>query len=219
MKQRTPLILATSLILLLGAGKTFAAGNYLYIQSNNIDDNQNSVIAYERNKDGRLTAHPASPFMTRGTGFDNNTNGKLGPNDNDSPIVVSADNKWLYTVNGHSNSIAAFTIKEDGSLTHVEGSPFDSHGVQPVSLAISNNILLVANRNEDPQQLEALRGEANANYATFMINRDGSLKFRSKIDLDDGYKNTQVLVSSINPNIVFGNDFSNRKMRIGDTIL
>ncbi|NNC99001.1 MAG: beta-propeller fold lactonase family protein [Gammaproteobacteria bacterium] len=207
MKRNYPLTLALSVVFLLGAGNTFAGGKYLYIQSNNIGDGQNSVIGYERHKDGTLTPHPAGPFMTAGAGFDNNTNGKLGPNDNDSPIAVSPDKKWLFAANGHSNTIAVFDIQSDGSLKHVNGSPFDSQGVQPVSLAISNDVLVVANRNEDPHQLDALRGGAYANYASFKINQDGTLKFLSKIELTDGYKNTQVLVSSRNPQIVFGNDF------------
>ena len=161
MKRTQPLTFVLGLVFLLsGAANTFAGGKYLYIQSNNVAEGQNSVIAYERHKDGSLTPHPAGSFMTGGTGTNNSTNGKLGPNDNDTPIIVSADNKRLFAVNGHSNTIAVFDIQSDGSLRHVKGSPFDSHGVQPVSLAISRDILLVANRNEDPHQLDALRGEA-----------------------------------------------------------
>lgn len=208
MKRTQPLKLVLGLVFLLGgAANTFAGGKYLYIQSNNVAEGQNTVIAYERHKDGALTPHPAGPFMTGGTGINNSTNGKLGPNDNDTPIIASPDNKRLFAVNGHSNTIAVFDIQSDGSLKHIKGSPFDSHGVQPASLAISGDILLVANRNEDPHQLEALRGGAYSNYASFRINADGSLRFLSKIELKDGHKNTQVLVSSRNPRIAFGNDF------------
>jgi 6-phosphogluconolactonase (cycloisomerase 2 family) len=208
MKHSRKLTVALTLMFLFGGAESaLAAGKYLYIQSNDVADGKNAVIAYERQQDGTLSAHSAGPFMTGGTGVDNSTNGKLGPNDNDSPIVVSADNKRLFAVNGHSNSIAVFDIQADGSLKHVKGSPFSSHGVQPVSLAISNDVLLVANRNEDPHQLAALRGQSFSNYASFRINQDGSLTFLSKIELTDGHKNTQVLVSSRNPQIAFGNDF------------
>lgn len=67
--------------------------------------------------------------------------------------------------------------------------------------------MIVANRNEDPHQLPALRGGAYANYATFRINQDGSLSFISRIELTDGQKNTQVLVSSTDDRLIFGNDF------------
>lgn len=190
-----------------GVANAGAAGKYLYVQSNNVAEGKNSIIAYERHLDGLLTPHPSGPFLTRGTGVNNSTNGKLGPNDNDSPIVVSADKKRLFAVNGHSNTIAVFDIQSDGALEHVNGSPFDSMGVNPVSLAISGDVLIVANRNEDPHQLEALKGGANSNYASFEIADDGSLKFLSRTEMEDGHKSTQVLVSSRNSRIAFGNDF------------
>lgn len=195
------------LTLLLSVVDANAAGKYLYVMSNNVGEDQNSVIAYMRQSDGSLISHPAGPFMTRGTGVNNDTNGKLGPNDNDSPMAVSADKKYLFAVNGHSNTIAVFNIKKDGSLAHVPGSPFDSMGVNPVSVAVSGRNLLVANRNEDPAQLDALRGAANSSYVSFRINKNGSLKLVSVSELDDGHKSTQVLVSSRNSQIVFGNDF------------
>lgn len=179
----------------------------LYTLSNDIADGKNSVVAYTRLADGTLKPHPKSPFLTRGTGIDNYTNGKLGPNDNDTPLVVSKDGKRLFAVNGHTNTIAVFDVLSDGGLRHVEGSPFPSMGVGPVSLAVSGNILLVANRNEDPKQLDALRGAALSNYASFRIETSGKLSFVSRVEIPDGQKTTQVLVSQRNPKIVFGNDF------------
>lgn len=208
MKAIQSLTALTILFLFVGGvSNALAAGKFLYVQSNNVAEGKNSILAYIRNEDGTLTPHPSGPFMTRGTGVNNDTNGKLGPNDNDSPIVVSADNKRLFAVNGHSNTIAVFDIQSDGSLEHVKGSPFDSMGINPVSLAISENILLVANRNEDPHQLKALRGAANSSYVSFKIAGDGSLRFASKSELTDGQKSTQILVSSRNSRIAFGNDF------------
>lgn len=198
---------ALLLALLLGAASANAAGNYLYVMSNNVGADENSVIAYVRQSDGSLTLHPEGPFMTRGTGINNDTNGKLGPNDNDSPMAVTADKKQLIAVNGHSNTIAVFDIKKDGSLAHVPGSPFDSMGVNPVSVAVSGRTVLVANRNEDPAQLDALRGAANSSYVSFEMSNNGSLKLVSVSELNDGHKSTQVLVSSRNSQIVFGNDF------------
>ena len=192
----------------LGLGdRAFAQGRYLYVQSNNNQDGQNSIVAFTRAPDGTLSRHAESPFLSAGTGIDNSTNGKLGPNDNDTPIIIGPNKKRLFAVNGHSNTVAVFDIQTDGALLPVPGSPFDSNGVGPVSLAISDDVLLVANRNEDPGQLDALRGDANSNYASFRINPDGTLTFLSKIEMKDGQKNTQVLVSSRDSRIVFGNDF------------
>src|SRR5512147_718420 len=85
-------------------------GRFLYIQSNNTSEGQNSIIAYERLPDGKLKPLPGSPFRTGGTGMNNNTHGKLGPQDNDTPIVPSADGKRLFAVNIHSNTVAVFDI-------------------------------------------------------------------------------------------------------------
>ena len=87
------------------------------------------------------------------------------------------------------------------------GRRFDSMGINPVSLAISGDTLLVANRNEDPAQLHALRGAANSSYVSFRIRSHGWLEFVSATELTDGHKSTQVLVSSRNDRMRFGNDF------------
>lgn len=184
-----------------------AQDKYLYVLSNHVEDGQNSVVGYERQANGQLIPLNDSPFPTRGTGINNSTNGKLGPNDNDTPIIVSPDKRRLFAVNGHSNTIAVFDIQPDGSLEHAPGSPFNSMGIGPASLAISQGFLLVGNRNEDPHQLDELRGSATSNYASFRINDDGSLTFICHIELTDGQKNTQVWVSSVDSRLVFGNDF------------
>src|SRR5688572_16546598 len=101
-------------------------GRYLYIQANDVREGKNSVLGYHRNDDGTLSPLPGSPFYTGGTGMNNDTHGKLGPNDNDTPLVISQDGKYLFTVNTHSNTIAVFTLHDDGSLQHIKGSPFSS---------------------------------------------------------------------------------------------
>lgn len=214
-KNRLLLGAAVQSTLILLAGLTFAAatspaeaaGQFLYVESNDHRDGMNAIYGYTRNEDGSLTPLPQGPFPTRGAGIDNNTNGKLGPNDNDTPIIASDDGSRLFAVNGHSNTIAAFDVQPDGSLTHVAGSPFASMGVGPVSLSVAGDILLVANRNEDPAQLDALQGAANSSYVSFRIGDDGSLTFLSKIESIDGHKASQVLFSSTTPGLAFGNDF------------
>lgn len=201
------LAVLTAALLVIGADEVHAGGKTLYLQSANTAEGQNSIIAYQRSTDGELAPLAGSPFLTGGTGIDNDTNGKLGPNDNDTPIVRSTDGKHLFAVNGHSNTVAVFDIIADGSLRHVSGSPFPSMGVGPVSLAVTGNTLLVANRNEDPHQLDELRGAANANYASFRIASDGGLRFINAVEIVDGQKPTQILVSQRNPRMVFGNEF------------
>ena len=202
-----------SALLLCGAaltampGSAAAEGRFLYIESNDHRDGMNAVVAYVRGEDGSLSPHPAGPFLTGGTGIDNNTNGKLGPNDNDTPIIAGPDSRRLFAVNGHSNTIAVFDIQSDGALRPVPGSPFDAGGVGPVSLSVSGDVLLVANRNEDPAQLDALQGNAYSSYASFRVNGDGSLTHLSTIESADGHKATQVLFATAKPGLAFGNDF------------
>lgn len=184
-----------------------AQNRVVYTMSNAIEEGENAVLAYRTSPSGALEPLAGGPFATLGTGIDNDTNGKLGPNDNDTPIVISDDGRYLFAVNGHSNTIAAMRIGADGSLRHVPGSPFPSMGVGPVSLAVAGDVLLVANRNEDPHQLPELRGAARANYASFHIGKGGDLSFVSKVDLPEGEKNTQILTSSRNPRLAFGNEF------------
>lgn len=208
-RSRYTLALLVIAATLLGfSSKTIGAETRtLYIQSANTAAGENSIVAYRRDANGNLVPLEGSPFLTGGTAINNDTNGKLGPNDNDTPIARSADGKRLFAVNGHSNTIAVFNVLEDGALRAVDGSPFPSRGIGPVSLAITGNTLLVANRNEDPHQLQKLRGGANANYASFRINQDGSLEFLSKIDINDGQKPTQILVSARDNGLIFGNEF------------
>lgn len=182
-------------------------GRYLYIQTNDIREGQNAVLGYSRKDDGTLEPLPSNPFYTGGTGINNNTHGKLGPHDNDTPLVISQDGARLFTVNTHSNTIAVFDIQPDGSLRHVKGSPFFSQGVAPNSLSVNDNTLLVSNRNEDYHQIEALRGAAKARYVSFTIGDDGALQLVSKIDVENSQKPTQVFIPASNPHLAFGNDF------------
>ena len=180
---------------------------FLYIQTNDIREGQNAVLGYNRKDDGTLEPLPGNPFYTGGTGINNDTHGKLGPHDNDTPLIISPDGKRLFTVNTHSNTVAVFDIQPDGSLRHVKGSPFSSHGVAPNSLSLSGTTLLLSNRNEDYHQIEALRGAAKASYVSFAIEHNGALRFVSKIDVENSQKPTQVYSPPAWPEFAFGNDF------------
>lgn len=184
-----------------------AGGRYLYIQSNDTRDGKNAVLGYTRQDDGTLSPLPGNPFYTGGTGMNNDTHGKLGPHDNDTPLVISEDGRRLFTVNTHANSIAVFDIQKDGSLKPVPGSPFSSHGVAPNSLSVHGKTLLAANRNEDYHQIENLRGAAKASYVSFVIEGNGALRFVSKIEVEGSQKPTQIHFASANPRLAFGNDF------------
>jgi 6-phosphogluconolactonase len=73
---------------------------------------------------------------------------------------LSYDNKWLLAVNGGSNSISAFMVNDDGSLTLT--STVSSGGMMPVSVDIYDNYVYVVNAGTD-------------NIMGFMLSDDGML--------------------------------------------
>ena len=112
----------------------------------------------------------------------------------------------LFAVNSGSNSIAVFRILKNHSLKPIDGSPFDSHGTNPVSLGLKAEIfLVVVNKDGDPAQ------NANAhlpNYTTFRIGIDGRLTWieNSTREVALGSSPSQALISPFGP-MVFGADF------------
>ena len=146
--------------------------NVVYVHSNNPQPGKNSVLGYNRNPDtGVLTEMAGSPFLTAGTGFLGGLG--LGPDDHDQEIVVTRDHRFLYVVNQGSNSIAGFAIASDGSLRAVPGSPFPSGGVEPASIGMDRNLLIVVNRGD--QQPGGGGGIHAPTYASFRISDEGSL--------------------------------------------
>jgi hypothetical protein len=77
---------------------------------------------------------------------------------------VADDGRYLLAVDAGSNQISVLRISDDGSLTPVAGSPFASGGVEPNSVAISDNLVYVENT-----------GGAAPNYTGFRLGRDGHL--------------------------------------------
>jgi 6-phosphogluconolactonase (cycloisomerase 2 family) len=152
----------------------FAQGNFVYINSNyGRTAGMNSVVAFRNDGFGNLSQVPGSPFLTEGTGvFD--PHGVLNPTDADQQVIVNPQGTFLYAVNSHSNSIAVFSIRSNGALTAVPGSPFASGGLDPVSLGLDLNrgLMVAVNRDGDPTQ--PMRGTV-PNYTTFIVGGNGSL--------------------------------------------
>ena len=177
------------------------AYDVVYVQTNNFNANQNAVLAYVDQGDGHLIAAPGSPFYTGGSGNANLAQA-LGPEDSDNEIVLSSDGKFLLTVNSGSNTIAVFSLKSDGKLIPVVGSPFPSGGHTPVSLSVSGNKIFVVNKGDTG-------GESDTpNYATFTIDGSGNLSTvpGAVFTTTAGTSPSQVLVSR-DKKFVFGDDF------------
>ncbi|MEO7338561.1 MAG: hypothetical protein ABIV63_18455 [Caldimonas sp.] len=183
---------------------TDRASGVVYVESNIGTPNGNSILAFRRGPDGDLSPLPGSPFATRGRGvFDLSLN--LGPFDSDQLIVTNADKTLLFAVNAGSNTVAVFHIHADGSLAHVDGSPFPSGGINPVSVGVSRDTLLVVNKAMDPQQQPPT---SLPNYSSFHFSSDGRLDPipLSSITVAPGNSPSQALVSP-NQRLLFGADF------------
>jgi DNA-binding beta-propeller fold protein YncE len=186
--------------------------NLLYLINNDPGAGNNAVLGYSRAADGSLTDLPGSPFFTGGTGY-RNVNERIGPDDSDGELIVSPDHRFLFATNTGSNDISVFSIRLDGSLRLVPGSPFPSGGIQPVSLSLANGFLYVVNRGDGilSTQVSAVysRGTRGAtNYSVMSVNFDGSLTSHPelKIDTPDGSSPSQV-VATPDGQFLFGDTF------------
>lgn len=126
----------------------------LYINANIAAANQNAVLAYRVAADGSLSRLRGSPFPTEGTGYQDPSY-KLGPFDHDQEFAIDDSSDVLYTVNGGSDTISAFTIAPNGGLSPVPGQPFRSGGNTPVSLGLRGSLLSIINNAGDPAQATA----------------------------------------------------------------
>lgn len=151
------------------AGRTF-----VYTITN--PNGPNAIAAYEAHPEtGELTFLDTYSTAGRGTGR---------ILDSQSPLVVNAAGTFLFAVNPGSNDISVMAINDDGSLELRDG-PVPSRGVEPASLALSDDLLYVANKGDavDPP-----------NYSGFFVEEDGTLRrIKRRIGLAFGDNPTQVL--------------------------
>ncbi len=138
----------------------------VFVESNRAVDN--SILAYERDPNGKLQLVQEYPTGGKGI-FDASL--ALGPFDSDQNITVNAEHTLLFAVNAGSNTIAVFQIGANGSLQPVAGSPFPSGGINPVSVGLAKDTLVVVNKAMDPNQ----PGLNQPNHASFHVSPSGVL--------------------------------------------
>jgi len=195
--MRTSLVLIIS-ALLLNAVLAQLPQTYVYVESNiGSVDNQNSIYGFVNDGTGNLIPLAGSPYLTGGTGVQAPGSSEINA---DQEVTASKDGKFIYAVNGHTNTIAAFKVHNDGTLTTIAGSPFPSGGQDPASIGMSGNFLVVANKNFDPNQNI---DDAVPNYTTFSVRRNGALVTGSTVDLAAASGPSQALVSDQKP-LMFG---------------
>jgi 6-phosphogluconolactonase len=117
----------------------------------------NTVSVFDRHADGSLTPNENSPVAIGGNG--------QGSNVPSQGALQLADNgHLLLAVDAFSNQISVVRVHEDGKLTPVKDSPFSSGGVTPVSIAVHDHLVYVANA-----------GAGGSNYTGFTLRGDGKL--------------------------------------------
>ncbi len=145
---------------LLGAGIASAHPNatagYVYVNDNT--GGTNTIAGFAQRWNGTLTPLSGSPFSAGGAGASATTPSQ-------GAIQRSSDGRYLLAVDAGSNQISVLRIHDDGSLAAV-GSPTSSNGVEPVSLAVSGDLVYVANNGSS---------SAQPNYTGFWLDGNGHL--------------------------------------------
>ncbi len=203
----TMLVAAMVLVFTLCAA---AQQNLVYINANITGTNQNGVIALVNDGAGNLTPLAGSPFLTNGTGVGPAPSGTDAQWDSDQEVMINSAGTLLFAVNGHSNTIASFTINANGTLTPNAGSPFASGGTQPASIGYRDNALgngvsmaVVVNKDSDP-----LQTATTPNYTAFSVSAAGKLsKSASNFVLPAGSSPAMALFRPTGANQFFGLEF------------
>lgn len=136
-----------------------AAAGVTRVYTNDNTAGVNTVAGFQHNADGTLTALAGSPFAAGGAG----TGTIVG---SQGSLQATADGRFILAADAGSNQISVLRIAPDGSLVPVDGSPFSSHGIEPISIAVHGDLVYVANEGN---------GVSGSNYSGFRLTPLGRL--------------------------------------------
>ena len=136
-----------------------AAGGVTRVYTNDNTAGVNTVAGFQHNADGSLTPLAGSPFSAGGAG----TGTIIG---SQGSLQASADGRFILAADAGSNQISVLRIAPDGSLAPVNGSPFSSQGIEPISIAVHGDLVYVANEGN---------GVSGSNYSGFRLTPLGRL--------------------------------------------
>ncbi len=128
---------------------------HVYVNDNTAGTN--TIGAFDRHADGTLTPEPGSPFVAGGAG----TGAGLA---SQGSLQIAPGGRFLIAADAGSNQISVLRINHDGSLRLTRGGVVSSGGVLPVSVAIHDDLVYVANS-----------GTGGSNYTGFRLARSGRL--------------------------------------------
>jgi 6-phosphogluconolactonase len=146
----------------------------------------NTIAAFDRHADGTLTPVPGSPFAAGGSG----TGTGIG---SQGALEVTDSGRFLLAVDAGSNQISVLRIRPDGTLRQLSDGPVGSGGIEPVSIAVHDHLVYVANA-----------GNGGSNYTGFELRRHGRLEPipGSTVPLPDGSQPGDVLFNATGSNLV-----------------
>jgi 6-phosphogluconolactonase len=105
-----------------------------------VNDNtagENTIAGFDRHADGSLTPIPGSPFPAGGAGSGVGLASQ-------GALQLSGDGRYLLAVDAGSNQISVLRLRLNGAPQPV-GAPVPSGGSDPVSIAVSGNLVYIAN--------------------------------------------------------------------------
>jgi 6-phosphogluconolactonase (cycloisomerase 2 family) len=169
---------ATGAIPGVASAATSPVVGHVYLNDNT--SGTNTIAAFDRHSDGTLSPVAGSPFAAggRGTGAGLASQGAL---------QLSGDGRYLLAVDAASNQVSVLRIKADGGLKLLPGGVVPSGGVRPVSVAVHDDLVYVANA-----------GTGGSNYTGFTFNSGGHLRplAGSTVSLPDGSQPGDVLFNA-----------------------
>jgi len=166
MRLRTHIAATIGLIALTVFGSTAAVREaaaapdvvgHVYVNDNTAGTN--TIGAFDRFADGTLAPMQGSPFAVGGAG----TGTIVG---SQGALQVTDDGRYLLAADAGSNEISVLRIDSDGKLHPVDSSPTDSGGIQPISIAVHDDLVYVANLGN---------GTTGSNYTGFKLRDNGRL--------------------------------------------
>jgi 6-phosphogluconolactonase len=154
-----------------------------------LDDNTagtNTISGFDRHLDGSLTPLAGSPFVAGGAG----TGAGLA---SQGALQVTNDGRFLIAVDAGSNQLSVLRINFDGSLQLVPNGVVSSDGPTPVSVAVHEGLVYVANA-----------AAIGPNYTGFTLSPFGQLRplANSTVSLPNGSQPGDVLFNSTGTNLV-----------------
>lgn len=129
---------------------------HVYVNDNTAGTN--TIAGFDQHADGALSPMAGSPFPAGGAG----TGSIVG---SQGALQITSDGRYLLAVDAGSNQISVLQVDGDGT-PHMVGSPVDSGGIEPVSIAVHEHLVYVANEGN---------GSTGSNYTGFTLNSSGVL--------------------------------------------